>query len=189
MSTIPLPAPESIPDYSLDDYVVADTPEQLKAIGDPTRKTVLDMLLERAATTSHLAAALGKPKGTVGYHIKVLEDADLVRVVRTRTVRAMTEKYYGRTGRTIVFGAIPAEGEMWMLSEAAEEAVAEAGSALPMTTLRHVRIPEEAAAEFSRRVLLLAEEFVRMPRGGSRVYGFVAAVYPTDRPSLKEPRE
>ena len=39
------------------------------------------------------------PKGTVGHHLKVLETAGLVRVVRTRQVRALTEKYYGRVAR------------------------------------------------------------------------------------------
>ena len=39
------------------------------------------------------------PKGTVGHHLKVLERAGLVRVVRTRRVRAVTEKYYGRVAR------------------------------------------------------------------------------------------
>ena len=105
--TLPIPDPESadahVLDYEIDDYVTADRPEQLKALGDPTRITILTLLLERSATTTHLAEALGKPKGTVGYHLKVLESAGLIRIVRTRPVRAMTEKYYGRTGRTIVY--------------------------------------------------------------------------------------
>jgi predicted ArsR family transcriptional regulator len=48
---------------------------------------------------TELADELGLPKGTVGHHVKVLEDAGLVRVVRTRRVRAVTEKSYGRTAR------------------------------------------------------------------------------------------
>ena len=46
--------------------------------------------------------ALDTPKGTVGHHLKVLEKAGLVRVVRTRKVRALTEKYYGRVARLFV---------------------------------------------------------------------------------------
>ena len=73
-------------DYEIDDFVTADQPGQLKALGAPTRMAILTLLLERAATTTHLAEALGKPKGTVGYHLKVLEGAGLIRVVRTRQV-------------------------------------------------------------------------------------------------------
>jgi DNA-binding transcriptional ArsR family regulator len=57
------------------------------------------LLRERALSASQLAAELGLPKGTVGYHLKVLERARLVRVVRTRRVRAVTERYYGRVAR------------------------------------------------------------------------------------------
>jgi DNA-binding transcriptional ArsR family regulator len=181
--------PGHAPDYELEDYVTADSPEALKALGDPTRTLILSLLLERAATTTHLAEALGKPKGTVGYHLKVLEDAGLVHVVRTRPVRAMTEKYYGRTGRTIVYKGQPGDSKLFMLQEAIEEARLDEESALPMFTIRRVRLDEKAAIEFTQRVLELAEEFVALPRSGDTVYGFVAGVYPTDHPVLPEDGE
>ena len=92
-------------DYELADVVVVESKAQMKAVADDTRMDILNLLLEKAATVSQLADALGKPKGTVGYHAKVLEDAGLITMVRTAKVRAMTEKYYGRTGRTIQFAA------------------------------------------------------------------------------------
>ena len=72
---------------------------QLRALGDFTRGRIIGLLGQRAASTTELAAALDMPKGTVGHHVKVLEKAGLVRVVRTRQVRALTEKYYGRVAR------------------------------------------------------------------------------------------
>lgn len=191
MSTIPPAAetsgnPVHTPDYELDDYVMADTPEALKALGDPTRTLILSMLLERAATTTHLAEAIDKPKGTVGYHLKVLEDAGLVHVVRTRPVRAMTEKYYGRTGRTIVYKGQPGDKKLFMLQEAMDEARLDDESALPMFTIRRIRLDEQRAVEFSQRILELAEEFVALPRSGDTVYGFVAGLYPTDHPVLPD---
>jgi DNA-binding transcriptional ArsR family regulator len=176
------------PDYDLDEFVTADSPEAMKALGDPTRNVVLALLLERAATTSQLAEALAKPKGTVGYHLKVLEDCGLIRVVRTRKVRAMTEKYYGRVGRTIVYAGQPEDSKAFMLQEAMDEMVADEESALPMFTLRRVRIPEDRAVEFSHRVLDLAREFVSLRRGGATVYGFVAGIYPTGYPVLPDDR-
>ncbi len=185
MSTISSPGAGGR-DYELEPAIEASTPQQLKALGDETRRQILDLLLDRAATTTHLAEALGKPKGTVGYHLKVLEAAGLIRVVRTAQVRAMTEKYYGRVARTIVIKAGGGSNEPFpMLAEAMREArVLDPDGALPMFTLRHVRIPEERAVEFAERLVTLAEEFVDAPRGGDLVYGLVAGVYPTDRPHL-----
>jgi DNA-binding transcriptional ArsR family regulator len=177
-------------DYDIDDVVIAESPEALKALVDPTRTIILDLLLERAATTTQLAAALAKPRGTIGYHLKVLDDAGLVKVVRTRPVRAMVEKYYGRTGRTIVYGGLP-EGadKAFMLRRAVDEMVCIEGEDLPMFTTRRARIPEERAVEFAERVWALAEEFIAIPRSGRRVYGFVAGIYPTEMPSLSDEEE
>jgi DNA-binding transcriptional ArsR family regulator len=176
------------PDYALEDTVQASTPAQLKALGDDTRRIILDLLLDRAATTTHLAAAMGKPKGTVGYHLKVLEKAGFIRIVRTAQVRAMTEKYYGRTARTIVVKASEASVTPFpMLAEAMGEArVLHPDDALPMFTLRHVRIPEARAVEFAERLYELSEEFVDLPRGGDVVYGLIAGVFPTDRPRFPD---
>ena len=91
------------PDYEADDVLVVRGPEQLKALGDELRSKIVILLRDRASSTTELAATLGLPKGTVGHHVKVLEKAGLVRVVRTRQVRAMTEKLYGRTARLFLF--------------------------------------------------------------------------------------
>ncbi len=41
---------EQIPDYHLDEMVVVTAPEQLRALADPLRATLLELLLERAVT-------------------------------------------------------------------------------------------------------------------------------------------
>lgn len=191
MPTIAAPGPATGgPDYELDDVVEASSPEQLKALGDELRRTILDLLHDRAATTSHLADALDRPRGTIGYHLKVLEHAGLIRIVRTRQVRAMTEKYYGRVARTIVVKAGGEAARFPMLAEALAEArVRGPADPLPMFTLRKMRIPEAQAVEFAERLVALAEEFVSQPRGGDVVYGLIAGVYPTDRPTLPAAEE
>ena len=150
MSTIPLPEkPTTGLDYEADEYIHAETPQQLKALGNQLRMSLLDLLNERAASITELADAVGRPKGTVGYHVKVLEDTGFVRVVRTRQVRAMTEKLYGRTAHTIIFHGSPDPGaKMFMLQEALAEAVVEDESALASSTLRHVRMSDEQADRF-----------------------------------------
>ena len=173
-------------DYEMDDFIRADSTEQYRALGNPTREEVLAMLSERAATTTQLAAAMGKPKGSVGYHVKVLEQAGLVRVVRTNKVRALTEKYYGRTARTIVLGRAHEDDPFFMLDAVRREAVLGDDEPLPMFTVRRARISEEQAVAFSERLIELAEEFLALPREGDRVYGLIAGLYPTELPALSE---
>lgn len=91
------------PDYEAVDVLVVREPEQLKALGDDLRSKIVILLRDRAFSTTELATKLGLPKGTVGHHLKVLEKAGLIQVVRTRQVRAMTEKLYGRTARLFLF--------------------------------------------------------------------------------------
>ncbi|MDJ0953567.1 MAG: helix-turn-helix domain-containing protein [Acidimicrobiia bacterium] len=187
MSTDPAPQPATGLDYTAEEFVHASTSDQLKALGHPIRMTILDLLYERAASVTELAVSIGKPKGTIGYHVKILEEAGFIRVVRTRRVRAMTEKFYGRVAHTVVFHGMPeAQNKLFMLQDAMEEAVIEEGSALPATTLRHVRMSEEQAAEFWEEVMELAVKFAKAPRGGERVYGFLGAIYPTDLPTLPD---
>src|SRR5688500_18449568 len=95
-----------VPDYELDDQQDVTAPAQLRALADPLRATILDLLLERAATVAELAAAVQRPKSTVAHHVNVLVEAEMLRVVRTRRVRAIDERYYGRTARVIYVGVV-----------------------------------------------------------------------------------
>lgn len=97
---------EQIPDYDLDQMVVVTAPGQLRALADPLRTALLDLLLERAATVTEMAHAVGRPKSTVAYHVNLLAEAVLLRVVHTRRVRAIEERYYGRVARTIYIGVL-----------------------------------------------------------------------------------
>jgi DNA-binding transcriptional ArsR family regulator len=181
-----------VPDYDLPDTVEVSTPTQLRAIADPLRTTILDLVLERAATVAELAAAVGRPKSTVAHHVNVLVDAGMLRVVRTRRVRAIDERYYGRTGRTINVGVVRRPGDTATpvcingLSVAATESVPAHEADKLYTTLRHARIPAQRAAQFWERVEALIREFTQLPRSGDTVFGFAAGLYPTDHPTLSE---
>ena len=178
-------------DYELDEILEVRRPDQFRAVGDPTRQRIISLLSERAATTSQLAEALGQPKGSVGHHLKVLEEAGLIRVVRTRQVRAITEKYYGRTARLFDFmqgeDEITREPALQLLRQVMNEYVAPESEEwdAEVLTLRHARIPASRAEEFSRRVLEIADEFTDLETvQGERVYGLLAGVFLTDLPEL-----
>jgi DNA-binding transcriptional ArsR family regulator len=166
--------------------------EQFKAAGDLTRQRIISLLSEKAATTTQLSEALGQPKGSVGHHLKVLESAGLIRVVRTRQVRAMTEKYYGRTARTFEFIDSHSEPMVDFFRQAMDE-YEEAGSGGEFSNflgLGHARIPASKAEEFKRRVADVMEEFRDMDsEPGERVYGFLAQVYLTNLPEVPDENE
>jgi DNA-binding transcriptional ArsR family regulator len=178
-----------IPDYNLAEDLEVSSPAQLHAMAGPLRSTILDLLLERAATVSELASAVGRPKSTVAHHVNVLVDAGMLQVVRTRRVRAIDERYYGRTARLFRVGALnPVDTRSAVgispLSRAAAEAIPAHEADELRATLRHARIPEARAREFWAHVLKLAQEFATLPRTGDTVYGFAAGLYPTDHPTL-----
>lgn len=181
---------DRVPDYDLEDLRVVSSPAGLRAMAHPVRDTILDLLLERAATVGELAAAIGRPASTVAHHVGVLADAGMLKVVRTRRVRAIDERFYGRTARIFYVGAIQPE-QARMLTNLLSVAAAESGAAHEADDLRavhrHTRIPRERAAEFWARVVQLANEFAQLPRSGDTVYGFVAGLYPTQFPTLPEP--
>ena len=58
---------------------------------------------------------------------------------------------------------------------------------LEMTTLRHVRIPRERAEEWESRLLDMALEFSREPRGGDTEYGLLISLFPTKRRKRARP--
>ncbi|HSS72732.1 MAG TPA: winged helix-turn-helix domain-containing protein [Gaiellaceae bacterium] len=178
------------PDYELADRVALTEPSQVKAIGHPLRTAILGLLHERAATVNELADALGRPKSTIAYHVNVLTGARLLQVVRTRRVRAIEERFYGRTARLFYVGVERTPGGDEMPRDFNDFEVAAQESAVAYRDgklwgfIRHARITETQASEFWERMAGLVEEFDRLPRSGDTMYGFAIGVYPTDHPTL-----
>jgi len=183
---------QQVPDYQLDELLVVTAPEQLRALADPLRATLLELLLERAATVTEMARAVDRPKSTVAYHVNSLVDAGLLRVVRTRRVRAIDERYYGRVARTVYIGTLnrPEDREVVAAVNGLAEAAAEAAAAHAADELRcllvHARIPIEEVRNFWAQVQEVARRFAQIPRSGDQVYGFAAGLYPTDAPTLPD---
>ncbi len=69
--------------------------DQLRAIADSNRLSILRDLMAAPATISQLGAKRGKHPAWIRHHVKVLEASGLATLVETRTVRNYTEKYYG----------------------------------------------------------------------------------------------
>ena len=182
------------PDYELDELRELTSPAQVRAIGHQLRTTVLQLLHERAASITEVATALGRPKSTVAYHVGVLEGAGLVRVVRTRRVRAIEERFYGRTARMFYVGMGPRAGDEPLpldfndFEVAARELAQAYEDRQLWSFIRHARLPADQAAEFWSRAMQLVQEFDRLPRSGDTAHGFVVGLYPIpDYPLLPNP--
>ena len=144
-----------VPDYEADDILVVSETEQLRALADDVRLQIVAILRERAATTTELAEQVGLAKGTVAHHLKVLEGAGLVKVVRTRRVRALTESFYGRVAR------------LYVLKSSDDKPQA------------RVRLSPADAESFQRRLERLLRDFRSAESADGEEYELVATIYPT----------
>lgn len=61
---------------------VKKTVKYLKAVSDPTRFFILKLLQHRAACVCELTAALGLAQPTVSRHLRILEEAEMVKSTR-----------------------------------------------------------------------------------------------------------
>lgn len=171
------------PDYEADDVLVVREPEQLKALGDDLRSTIVLLLRDRAASTTELAAKLELPKGTVGHHVKVLEKAGLIQVVRTRQVRAMTEKVYGRTARLFLFKSTDTDAEdVWnaaasALRRAAAEMLPIGDDSQTTFGVVRARLGDADAKRLARRLAKLIDDFRAADSPEGEDYGVAAALY------------
>jgi DNA-binding transcriptional ArsR family regulator len=174
-------------DYDAEDVLVVREREQLRAVADDLRAKIIALLRQRARSTQELAEELSLPKGTVGHHLKVLEKARLIRVVRTRKVRAMTEKFYGRTARLFLFEAEEAPDTVpGMCASMLRNAADEVSQAPAVVNLGHVRsrLSEKDARRLARRLDRLVKDFqaaeTRDGDGSGDVYSFVSAFWSPD---------
>jgi DNA-binding transcriptional ArsR family regulator len=186
---LPMTGNSTLPNYDLADRIALTEPSQVKAISHPLRTTILGLLHERAATVTELAAAVERPKSTVAHHVKVLTEAGLVRVVRTRRVRAIEERMYGRTARMFYVGVERSSGDDLPrdfndFEVAARESVVAYQEGKLWGFIRHARISEAQASAFWERMAELVTEFEQLPRSGETMYGFAVGVYPTEHPTL-----
>lgn len=111
------------------------------------------------ATITQIAQRVGLAKGSSSYHVRLLERAGLVKVVRTRKVRGVTERYYAMAARSIELPD-PGPGQPDVLLR---NAVADLESS-PMDGERHVRmahlrLTEEQFTELGARLQALADEY------------------------------
>ncbi|WP_447523342.1 ArsR/SmtB family transcription factor [Salinibacterium sp. NYA9b] len=73
----------------------------LRALANAARLDMLRLLRDREWTMAELATELGLHKGSISYHLRVLEHASIVRQVGERTVRGGRQQLWGITAPSI----------------------------------------------------------------------------------------
>ena len=169
-------------DYDAADTLVVAEPKQLKAMADPLRTQLIQLLRDRARSTQEISGELGLPKGTVGHHLKVLEAAGLIRVVRTRKVRAMTEKFYGRTARLFLYQAEDPADDRAISANTLRHAAHEVEQA-PLVSgfgLVRARLAKKDVDRFDRRAKKLMEDFRTADTPGEKPWSMTTGVWSSE---------
>jgi DNA-binding transcriptional ArsR family regulator len=172
-------------------HLTITRPDQLQALGDPTRWRILGRLIEGPASIQELARALGAAKGTIGHHVRVLDRAGLIRLAETHRVRGVTEKRYARVARHFKLpegereqqdlGAGDPNLQHLPLRQALAEAAPPGGKDDPsISVVVRARMPAARARRFARMIEGLAEEFAEGAPMSGETFGFVAAIYVPD---------
>jgi DNA-binding transcriptional ArsR family regulator len=76
-----------------------ETIEQLRAIADPLRVRIIELIAERPMTVTQVGEALGVPANKAHYHVRELERVGVARIVETREKSGILEKYFQTVAR------------------------------------------------------------------------------------------
>ncbi len=76
------------------DILRITTLEQLRAISDPLRLDILEIITHEALTVKQIAGKLNQPPTKLYYHVNELEKEGFVKLVGTRVKSGIVEKYY-----------------------------------------------------------------------------------------------
>jgi DNA-binding transcriptional ArsR family regulator len=71
-------------------------------VAHPTRARCFSILAERTASPVEIAQEIGKDVGHVGYHVRKLQEMNLIELVDERPVRGAVEHFYRAIARPIV---------------------------------------------------------------------------------------
>lgn len=89
---------------------VTTSTEQARAIEDPARSKIIDLLYQKSLTAEQIAAQLkrsgySKALTTVRHHLDILKESGLIEVVKIEEKRGAISKYYGTTTKLLGYNA------------------------------------------------------------------------------------
>jgi len=153
------------------------TDEQLRAVSYLTRHRIMSVLRFEPATITQIAERVGLAKGSSSYHVRLLERAGLVKVVRTRKVRGVTERYYAMAARTVVLPDPGEGGPDVLMRHAVADLEASPAEGERHVGMAHLRLTEEQFAELGERLRALADEYRELSDPSLPDASFVFALF------------
>jgi AcrR family transcriptional regulator len=158
--------------------------DTLKAVADPLRAQVVELLIHDPLTVGQVAQRLGLAPSKLYYHFGLLEKIGLIAVVETRMVANIAEKIYRATGshiavepsllnlrtdagketvNTLTVSTLDTTRDDLLRSLQARYAMLDAGSSRRPRAVNVSRmlsrLSDEQAQEFNRRIVALMHEF------------------------------
>jgi len=181
----PEEVPVTMPELPL--HLKVNTAQQFKALGDPLRWRILNLIQHQPYTAKQIAERLKASPGTIGHHLQVLEASGLAQVVARRMVHGIVAKYYTRTARIFKFD-FPSEvtgntsTSLKFMTDAhdemAEAIEAEGEDAVLSCGLPHVRLSRTRAEFFMGRLNDLIDELLKeTPDPDGQVYTLYTAFF------------
>jgi DNA-binding transcriptional ArsR family regulator len=182
--------------------VAIDSVETLKVFGDPLRLRLL-ILLDRPHTAKEAAAELGVPVTRLYYHLRLLEDRGLVRVVQRRKVSGIEQRTYQSVARgwtiapEVAAGSLESAGVLaallnvvhaelaFALHENPDTPIGDGKSPLPLLGLNRLALSPHQVEELTGRLRQLLEEYAcdePVAPAGTRLHHVFVAGYPLPEP-------
>jgi DNA-binding transcriptional ArsR family regulator len=171
--------------------LVVNSAKQYKALGDPLRVRILELIQHQPRTAKQLANLLERPPGTIGHQLRVLEAAGLAQVVARRLVKGIVAKYYARTAHIFLvetpqeLGAERTSGDQRL--QRAHDELVEALAALGDGALFgyegspeffHVRLSPERARAYRDRLSALTTDLLHeTPDAAGTVFAVSVAFF------------
>ncbi len=193
--------------------------DTLKVVSDPLRMRIVELLRRGPATVKELGLALQIAPKKLYYHVNMLEQRALIRIVGTRVVSGLVEKRYRAAAYLFEFqdiapaGGTPDEESRYEVAARLYDMTRDelrlsvrsglvdlAAGAAPERALqlswRLARLPSGAAAELYARLEQLAEEYEtadQPPDDSIGTYRLLLSLFPTyprgPRPDLSAAAE
>jgi DNA-binding transcriptional ArsR family regulator len=143
---------------------------------DDARDRILGQLRTGPTTIARVSAGLSLAEGVVSYHLKLLEQAGLVRVVTgTRTPRGVRERTYVRTAP--LSPPDGAAGPGTRIEQSLSGLEAAPVQSPRMVDIRRVAVDTSTFYEFAERFTALAREFSARCTPGAPVAELAIALY------------
>ncbi len=184
-AVLPEEVPVAMPELPI--QLKINTVQQFKAMGDPLRWRILNLIQHQPYTAKQIAERLKASPGTIGHHLQVLEACGLAQVVARRMVHGIVAKYYTRTARIFLFD-FPSEvtgntsTSLKIMTDARDEMAetieTEGEDAVLSSGLPHMRLSPERAEIYMKRLCALVDDFLKEPLDpDGQVYTLYTALF------------